>query len=74
MILAPSTTDFIHQASDVAIGIQPKAGIPESSITVISTVQDTLELLYDADENITMVKKVNKWHEKFGKGRAAGRP
>lgn len=74
MVLAPSTTASIHQASDANIGINTGGAVSQASVAVISIIQDTLELLEDEEAGGKAAKKVNKWHEKFGKGRTGGRP
>lgn len=40
----------------------------EPAVTIISKIEDTLELLEYKEEDVKE-KKVNKWHEKFAKGR-----
>lgn len=40
-----------------------------ASVTAIATVEDTLELLPEEEEE-KPVEKRNKWHERFAKGRA----
>lgn len=73
MVLAPSTTASIHQASDANVGIDAESAVSQASVAVISTIQDTLELLEGEEGGDKAVKKVNKWHEKFGKGRTSGK-
>ncbi|TVY93752.1 hypothetical protein LAWI1_G000890, partial [Lachnellula willkommii] len=59
MILQPSTT-FPTEADDAA------TFIPVPSITTISKIEDTIELIVQEAE-AKAPPKVNKWHEKFAK-------
>ncbi|TVY21585.1 hypothetical protein LARI1_G000537 [Lachnellula arida] len=61
MILQPSTT-FPTEADDTA------TFIPVPSITTISKIEDTIELIVQEAE-AKAPPKVNKWHEKFAKSR-----
>lgn len=61
MILQPSTT-FPTEADDAA------TFIPVPSITTISKIEDTIELIVQEAE-AKAPPKVNKWHEKFAKSR-----
>lgn len=62
LILRPSTT--APAEDDNAENF-----IPQPSITVISKIDDTIELILLEDQPNT-APKVNKWHEKFAKTRA----
>ncbi len=62
MVLQPSSTGPA-QADDAA------TFIPVPSITTISKIEDTIELILKEGE-AKAPAKVNKWHEKFAKGRA----
>lgn len=71
MVLQPSTTSS-EDANDVDTFIH------RPSVTTISKVEDTIELilLEDADgegKGESRMKKLNKWHEKFAKGRGTGK-
>ncbi|TVY50616.1 hypothetical protein LCER1_G008475 [Lachnellula cervina] len=61
MILQPSTT-FPTEADDAA------TFIPVPSITTISKIEDTIELIVQEAE-AKAPPKFNKWHEKFAKSR-----
>jgi len=61
MILQPSTT-FPAEADDA------ETFIPAPSVTTISTIEDTIELIVQEAE-AKAPPKVNKWHEKFAKSR-----
>ena len=63
MILKPSSTGPT-QSDDFA------AFIPVPSITAIAKIEDTIELIRQEAESKAPAK-VNKWHEKFAKTRAA---
>lgn len=43
--------------------------IPAPSVTTISKIEDTIELILQ-EAQAKAVPKVNKWHEKFAKTRA----
>lgn len=63
MLLKPSTTGPL--ATD-----DPDTFIPRPSVCTVSTVQDTIELILQDPEGAKKAPpKVNKWHEKFAKGR-----
>jgi sister chromatid cohesion protein DCC1 len=62
MILQPSST-FPTEADDAA------TFIPAPSVTTISKIEDTIELIVQEAET-KAPPKVNKWHEKFAKSRA----
>ena len=62
MVLQPSSTDPT-QADDAA------TFIPAPSVTTISKIEDTIELI-PQEEEAKAPAKVNKWHEKFAKSRA----
>ncbi|KAH6662977.1 hypothetical protein B0J14DRAFT_281258 [Halenospora varia] len=63
MILQPSTTQ-------PAEGDDPETFIPAPSVSAISKIEDTIELILQ-EEQAKAPPKVNKWHEKFAKGRPA---
>jgi sister chromatid cohesion protein DCC1 len=49
-------------------------GMPSPAVHAIATIQDTLELCPQENDDMTLgPTKVNKWHDKFSKGRVAGR-
>jgi sister chromatid cohesion protein DCC1 len=49
-------------------------GIPVAALKTIAKIEDTLELSkQEGDAAPAAPAKVNKWHEKFAKGRAAGK-
>lgn len=62
MILQPSST-FPTEADDAA------NFIPTPSVSTISKIEDTIELIVQEAET-KAPPKVNKWHEKFAKSRA----
>jgi sister chromatid cohesion protein DCC1 len=62
MVLQPSSTGPT-QADDAA------TFIPTPSVTTISKIEDTIELILQEGE-AKAPAKVNKWHEKFAKSRA----
>jgi sister chromatid cohesion protein DCC1 len=62
MVLQPSSTGPL-QADDAA------TFIPAPSVTTISKIEDTIELILQEGE-AKVPAKVNKWHEKFAKSRA----
>lgn len=62
MILAPSRT--MPTESDDA-----ETFISSPSVTTISKIEDTIELILQEAE-VKAAPKVNKWHEKFAKSRA----
>jgi sister chromatid cohesion protein DCC1 len=43
--------------------------VPQPSLKSISKVEDTIELLLQQEGAEKAPAKVNKWHEKFAKGR-----
>lgn len=61
MVLQPSTT-FPTEADDAT------NFIPAPSVTTISKIEDTIELIVQEVEP-KAAPKVNKWHEKFAKSR-----
>jgi sister chromatid cohesion protein DCC1 len=64
MILEPA----LSQADD------QESPIPVAAVRTIATIEDTLELSKQESEAAPVAPvKVNKWHEKFAKGRAAGK-
>ena len=62
MILQPSTTSPTEEDDADRF-------IPQPSVTVISKIDDTIELILLEDQP-KAAPKVNKWHEKFAKTRA----
>jgi hypothetical protein len=63
MILEPT----LSKADDQELGI------PVPAVRTIATIEDTLELSKQESEAAPVASaKVNKWHEKFAKGRATG--
>jgi sister chromatid cohesion protein DCC1 len=67
MLLKPSATG--PTATD-----DPATFIPEPSVSSISKIEDTIELVpYEAESAEKALPKVNKWHEKFAKGRAGAK-
>jgi hypothetical protein len=64
MILEPT----LSQTDDQELGI------PVPAVRTIATIEDTLELSKQESEAAPVAPaKVNKWHEKFSKGRATGK-
>jgi len=64
MILEPT----LSQADD------QESGIPMPAVKTIATIEDTLELSKQEFEAAPVAPmKVNKWHEKFAKGRTTGK-
>lgn len=61
MILQPSCTKPT-EADDA------ESFIPQSSVTSISKIEDTIELIVHEGE-AKAPAKVNKWHERFAKSR-----
>ncbi|KAH6722804.1 hypothetical protein BKA61DRAFT_225 [Leptodontidium sp. MPI-SDFR-AT-0119] len=61
LILQPSSTGPT-QADD------PETFIPQPSVTAVSKIEDTIELILQ-EEGKKKEVKVNKWHEKFAKSR-----
>jgi sister chromatid cohesion protein DCC1 len=50
----------------------PNIGMPCPAVHTIATIEDTLELCaQESEAKVTGPAKVNKWHEKFAKGKAA---
>jgi hypothetical protein len=48
-----------------------ESAIPVAAVKTIATIEDTLELSKQEGEAAPIASaKVNKWHEKFAKGRA----
>lgn len=62
MILQPSSTGST-EADDAA------SVVPQASICAISKIEDTIELIAQAEGAEKAPPKVNKWHEKFAKSR-----
>lgn len=62
MILQPSRA-FPTESDDA------ETFIPVPSVTTVSKIEDTIELILQEAE-AKAVPKVNKWHEKFAKSRA----
>ncbi|KAJ8060217.1 hypothetical protein OCU04_010560 [Sclerotinia nivalis] len=69
MLLSPSTTQMTEEHD-------PSSFTPQPSITRISSVEQTIELIeQDQEEGQELAKKkekpakVNKWHEKFAQSR-----
>jgi len=60
MLLKPSSTGPTETDN-------PDTFIPESSVCTIAKIEDTIELILQEPEDAP--PKVNKWHEKFAKGR-----
>ncbi|TAQ91660.1 hypothetical protein B7494_g117 [Chlorociboria aeruginascens] len=68
MILQPSSTGPT-EADDAS------TFIPAPSICSIASIEDTIELILQEPEGVEKAPvKVNKWHEKFAKSRAAAKP
>ncbi|KAL3420011.1 hypothetical protein PVAG01_08509 [Phlyctema vagabunda] len=71
MILQPSSTDASSTEGEHL------DALPIPSVCSIAAIQDTLELVvHDTSKSATAAavpKKVNKWHEKFAKGRTASK-
>lgn len=65
MILQPSST-FPTPSDDAS------THIPSPSVTAISKIEDTIELILQEGE-AKAPAKVNKWHEKFAKSRTANK-
>ncbi|KAI9741462.1 MAG: hypothetical protein M1818_004268 [Claussenomyces sp. TS43310] len=66
IILQPSSTSVSWgQDDDVAT-------TPRASICNIATIEDTLELYAQETEDAAPLRKNNRWHEKFAKGRSKG--
>jgi len=64
MILEPTLSQIDDQ----------ELGIPVPAVRTIATVEDTLELSKQEGEAAPVAAaKVNKWHEKFAKGRTTGK-
>jgi len=64
MILEPTLSQTDDQES----------GFPVPAVKTIATIEDTLELWKQESEATPAAPaKVNKWHEKFAKGRATGK-
>lgn len=64
MILEPTLSKADDQES----------GIPVAAVRTIATIEDTLELSkHDGEAAPVVPARVNKWHEKFAKGRAMGK-
>ena len=64
MLLKPSSTGPTETDD-------PATFIPESSVCTIAKIEDTIELiLQDLETAERAPLKINKWHEKFAKGRA----
>ncbi|KAH8651612.1 hypothetical protein BGZ60DRAFT_388345, partial [Tricladium varicosporioides] len=63
MVLQPSTTS-------PAEGDDLETFIPALSVSAISKIEDTIELILQ-EEQANAPPKVNKWHEKFAKDRPA---
>lgn len=64
MILEPTLSQADNQES----------GIPVPAVRTIATIEDTLELSKHESETAPVAPaKVNKWHEKFAKGRTTGK-
>lgn len=63
-MLAPSSTQ-------PAAGDDPDAFVGRSCLASIAVVEDTIELIAveEGAKAEEKVPKVNKWHEKFAKGR-----
>lgn len=61
MILQPST-------SQPEVGDDTETFIPQPSLSAISKIEDTIELILLEDQTKS-APKVNKWHEKFAKTR-----
>jgi sister chromatid cohesion protein DCC1 len=68
MVLEPCFSSVLH--SD-----DPNSGIPCPAVHAIATIEDTLELCaQESEATVTGPTKVNKWHEKFAKGRVTSKP
>ena len=62
MVLEPYTS--LSDSDD------PNTEMPYPAIRMIATVEDTLELYpQEGEATAAAPAKVNKWHEKFAKGR-----
>jgi hypothetical protein len=49
---------------------EPGTGIPCPAVRTVATIEDTLELYVQESETAAAAPvKVNKWHEKFARGR-----
>ncbi|KAI9646827.1 hypothetical protein NHQ30_004826 [Ciborinia camelliae] len=77
MLLMPSTTQPTSSSSEEEEDAL-SSFIPQPSITRISSVADTIELIEKEDDNDVKKDhkpvKVNKWHEKFAKSREGRGP
>jgi hypothetical protein len=61
---------ILEPCSSVLESDDPAMGIPCPGVRTIATIEDTLELYVQESETAAAAPvKVNKWHEKFGKGR-----
>lgn len=50
------------------------SNIPVSALRAIATTEDTLELSkQETEAAVSAPAKINKWHEKFAKGRATNK-
>lgn len=64
MLLQPSTTRPTDEDDADTF-------VPASSVCSIAIIEDTVELIVEGSESKAAAPlKVNKWHEKFAKGRA----
>lgn len=65
MILQPSSTGPTEAEEDEG------SFIPRRSVCAVAKIEDTIELIVreEGDGKEKGVPKVNKWHEKFARGR-----
>lgn len=64
MILEPTFSNIDNQGP----------GVPMAALSTIATIEDTLELSkHEGEAALAAPVKVNKWHEKFARGRQTGK-